>query len=399
MKSSHLQNEPKPAMFRVNSPRNDSPKIVDREGGDYGAGIIRGMSAISRGEALGHGTWIDDVFLSQVADALAAAGNDGVKSRFTHPDMSADGLAKFLGRAKTGRAEDGRVFTDLHLAKSAHKSPDGDLAGYVMDRTEEDSASFGASIVFYRDEEAEDALGLEHGAMIARNEWGQEYVDYRSFKSPDPLNTGNLPHVRLLSLEAADLVDEPAANPNGMFHTNPVGEFAELADYALGLADKPPSEATALAVNPDRLRGFVSRYLENRNMRLTTIAEPVDETPADDTTPTPAAETAPEVKPEPDGVPADEQPAGEPQPVAQATGPDKPLADYCAAFGDAAGARFFLDGVKFSAAQQTVIDSLRAENATLQARLELANKEHPHPLNIGNGNKKSLRDLVRQRGN
>jgi hypothetical protein len=57
-----------------------------------------------------------------------------------------------------------------------------------------------------------------------------------------------------------------------------------------------------------------------------------------------------------------------------------------------------LDGVKFGAAQQTVIDSLRAENATLLERLELSKKEHPHPLNIGNGNKKTLRELVRQRG-
>ena len=73
-------------------------------------------------------------------------------------------------------------------------------------------------------------------------------------------------------------------------------------------------------------------------MKLTNISEPVDETPADDAPPTPAAETAPEVKTEPAGVPADEQPADEPPPVANATGPDKPLADYCAAFGDAAEA-------------------------------------------------------------
>jgi hypothetical protein len=105
------------------------------------------------------------------------------------------------------------------------------------------------------------------------------------------------------------------------------------------------------------------------------------------------------VKPEPVSVPADEQPADEPPPVSNDIGPDKPLADYCAAFGDAAGARFFLDGTKFGAAQQTVIDSLRAENATLLERLELAKKEHPHPLNIGSNNgKKSLRELVRQRG-
>src|SRR5580698_1939845 len=76
-------------------PRNQ--KAVDRTGGDYGAGIIRGFAVVSRGEALGHDVWLDDVFLSQVANAINSS-RSGRKSRFTHPSLSSDGLGKFLGR-------------------------------------------------------------------------------------------------------------------------------------------------------------------------------------------------------------------------------------------------------------------------------------------------------------
>jgi hypothetical protein len=285
------------------------------------------------------------------------------------------------------------------LAKSAHRSPDGDLAGYVLDRTEEDPASFGASIVFYRDAQAETLFALANGATAEEDGW----VSWNGFKSPDPDNVLNLPHVRLLSLEAADLVDEPAANPNGMFHTNPVGELAELADYALGLADVPPPQASALDVNPDRRRDFVDRYLANRRLQIVPMSDeetPPAERPATQPDPPPQdpAATAAPIPPAEDESPADPPPAHPPPaaPAANATGPNRPLAAYCAAFGDAAGARFFLDAVTFEAAQQTVIESLRAENAELAARAELAGKEHPAPLRLGT-NRKTLREMTRIR--
>lgn len=392
-----LTNQPKPELFRVTSaPLPNQPKIIDREGGDYGAGLISGMSAITRGEALGHGLWIDDVFLQQVADALTAAGESGVKSRFTHPDMSADGLAKFLGRAKFGRVQNGHVITTLHLAKSAHKSPDGDLAGYVLDRTEEDPASFGASIVFIRDMDAEATFAAEHGGSV--DCLGE--VDLQWFQSPDPENKNNFLHARLLSLEAADLVDEPAANPSGMFHhVNPVGELAELADYALKLSDTPPAETTALAVNPDRLRGFVDRYLANRKLKIV----PLEDTPPPAATDPPPPETPAPAETDPPTPDADGEAPGEPKPdeapappVAAATGPDKTLAEYCTAFGHADGARFFLAAVPFADAQQQAIESLRAANAELAARFALSAKEHPAPLPL-NSPRKSLRDLTRIR--
>jgi hypothetical protein len=43
---------------------------VDRTGGMFSAGIIRGVSVITRGEALGHEMWIDARFLSDVTGAI-----------------------------------------------------------------------------------------------------------------------------------------------------------------------------------------------------------------------------------------------------------------------------------------------------------------------------------------
>jgi hypothetical protein len=369
------------------------------------------MSMIAAGEAKGHQLWIDNIFLAQVADAMAAAGKAGVKSRFTHPDMSADGLAKFLGRSKTGKLDGDRVTTDLHLAASAHRSPDGDLAGYVMDRTEEDPGSFGASIVFYRDAQAETAFALANGATAAAD----GSVDWSAFVSPDPANAGNLIHARLAELYAADLVDEPAANPSGMFHRSPVDEFSQLADYALSLTADPPEAAVALSVDSDRLRNFAERYLENRGLKIVkaeaTPADPPpldappadpppddDDDPADEDTEVIADDELPDDPPPAQPPPAPEPPpADDAPPAAAAAGPDRTLAEYCQAFGDGPGARYFLDGLTWAQAQDQTIAKLRAEAERLRAKVELGTKEHPHPIPVGGPSKKTLRDLTRIR--
>jgi hypothetical protein len=177
----------------------------------YRAGIIRGYAMITRGEALGQDLWVDRKFLMQVAGSLESqyvAATDesipSVKTRFSHPNFWSDGLGSFLGRTTSARLDGDTVRGDLHFAESAHSTPSGDLAGYVMDLADEDPAAFGASIFFDLDEDA----GL---AFIAAN------LDGPNFKSPDTDNSNNLPHARLKRLRASDIVDSPAANPDGLF--------------------------------------------------------------------------------------------------------------------------------------------------------------------------------------
>src|SRR4051794_20449658 len=100
-----------PKYFRTPISRGGEPR-VERTGGYRNAGLIRGVSVITKGEALGHGLWIDDTALEQVASAINSQ-QFGIKSRFTHPSMSGDGLGKMTGRVMGPAEVDGdQVFAD-----------------------------------------------------------------------------------------------------------------------------------------------------------------------------------------------------------------------------------------------------------------------------------------------
>lgn len=227
------------------------------EGGIFGLGYLQDVSVITRGEALGHGFWIDRDFLQQVADAINAE-EKGVKARFTHPSLSGDGLGTYLGRVVNARVEGDQVLAELHFAESGTKSPDGNLVEYILGLAAEDPRAFGFSIVFWNDPAAEEDFRAEH----TRD--GQ-------FISPDPDNQEHYPHVRLKELAAADLVDEPAANPDGLFHRQNklATELYSLASYALGVSEQCP-EITRLDVHPQRVREFVARFLSQEGLQLLT---------------------------------------------------------------------------------------------------------------------------------
>lgn len=241
--------------FRAPKARGGSSR-VDHKGGRYEQGLISGVSVITRGEALGHGVWIDATMLEQTAEAINATSK-GIKSRFTHPSISDDGLGRHVGRVFGASVQGDQVIADQHFSKSGHATPDGDLAGYLLNLAEEDPEAYGLSIVFKFDEDAMDQFTDRHV--------GQD----GSFRSPDPLNTQNFPHVRLAEIRAVDAVDEPAANPDGLFsRKNDLASDAEaMACFALGLSDEAPTTA-ALGMDPNRVRSFVNRFLKSKNLTV-----------------------------------------------------------------------------------------------------------------------------------
>lgn len=252
-----------PALLRA-APARSAPQGVDPQ-----ERVIYGAAVLTRGEALGHDLWLDSEFARQVAEQINAAPG-GVKARFTHPGLSADGLGKYLGRVHNARLDGDVVRGDLHLSEVASKAPDGDLAGYVMELARKDPAAFGMSIVFSHDRQAEKQFEAANA-----DEEGE-------FQTPDADNAKNLPHARLSKLWAADVVDDPAANPTGMFHRG--DEFAAEADriaaYALGLSDERPG-ASMFGIDADRVRQFAARFLSNHGLALmevgamsTTIEKP-----------------------------------------------------------------------------------------------------------------------------
>lgn len=288
---------------------------VERTGGDYGAGIIRNAAILTRGEAKGHGAWIDSTMLRSVAERINEASS-GLKSRFTHPGMSSDGLGKLTARVK-GPAElrGDTVYADLHIVESSRDTPDGDLGGYVMDLAEKDGDLFGVSIVFEHDLEAEESFA-------------NEYRIDGEFISPDAENLEDFYHVRLGDLMAADVVDEPAANPNGLFSRSDLPrEYFALLNYCCGLTDEKPTNYEA---DPDRVKQFFNRFLLDNQLEIRQMA----------------TKTAPKATEK-------ETPKVEPEKVEfDALAARKAEAEkYTAEFGEELGAKYFMEGVPFHEAK------------------------------------------------
>ncbi|HNT25111.1 MAG TPA: hypothetical protein PKM21_12135 [Anaerolineales bacterium] len=154
---------------------------------DADAGIIHGVSLAQTGQATGHSLQFDQASLQAMIN-LAAPQTRGIKSRFTHPSMLSDGLGTYLGRVRDLRIDGNKLLGDLHLAQSASRSPAGDLRAYVLSLAAEDPAALGLSVVV--------DLDLE------------------------PVQN-QLPAARITAFYSADLVDEPALNPQGLFKAAP----------------------------------------------------------------------------------------------------------------------------------------------------------------------------------
>lgn len=356
MATANLSNPP--TLLRSNVARGIAAgeKAIERDGGDKQAGVIRGFSVITRGEAAGHEMWIDATMVSQVSKAITKA-KAGIKSRFTHPNLSGDGLGKHLGRVKSATDDGETVRADLHFDTSAHSTPDGDLASYAMELAHSDPAAFGTSIAFKRDLEAERKFLIDNGGKPG----GGYYQAMEGFRSPDPDNKHNWPHARLSQLRAVDVVDDPAANPNGLFHqgTEVIEEAEALADFALGFTTDAP-ELVELDLDPSRVTGFVRRFLDSRGLQ---IAPKTGVQPMPD-------DIKPIIDPQLSEPPKPPQPEPEPEPEPEpqaAAGPGQAFLD---AFGEK-GAVWFAQGKTFEQAR----DLFAKEQAKQLGELAEANKQ------------------------
>ncbi|NJD60272.1 MAG: hypothetical protein FIA98_12835, partial [Anaerolineae bacterium] len=168
--------------------------------GAIGDDAILGVSVATTGEALGHRLLFDDHSLFQLQQIAEGKAN-GIKSRFTHPDPFNDGLGKYLGRFRNFRVDNHKLVADLFISRAAHKSPAGDLGQYVLELAREDPGAFGVSVVVDLERVWPTADGNEVPASGGR-----------------PASaTDKYPVARITSLYAADIVDEPALNPDGLF--------------------------------------------------------------------------------------------------------------------------------------------------------------------------------------
>ena len=174
---------------------------VDRE-----SGVIRGVAVITKGPALGHGMFVDDLTLSQVMEqAKTYAG--GLKVKLDHTTSASE----IVGYLKEFRIDGDMVRADLHLLRSSPRRE------YILELAETIPDTFGLSIAFSGTDE-----------KIGDN-W----------------------FARCAEIYSADIVSEPAANPSGLFQagenqpTPPSDMTPEEIQAAIAAALAPLAEKIA----------------------------------------------------------------------------------------------------------------------------------------------------------
>jgi hypothetical protein len=301
---------------------------------DRAAGVIYGYKVMTKGETHDKRGVIDEKSLTQI-ETMGNAAKLGVKGRFGHPAMSSDALGTFLGRSKNFRREGDSTLADFHVDPSAHATPNGDLANYVMDLAESDPDAFGASVVVRMD----------------KNEF-QADADGKVAEGAKPL-------LRFKALLASDVVDSPAAN-SGLFGETNVKFSAEMTAFL----DQFLSRGDAV----ERVLQFLGRYaamnLEKDNMEPKTAAAP--------TTPTPAPAAPVATKP------------GEGGPAAPSRADfAAELKKFTDTFGAENGVKWFNEGKSFADAQTAHIAILAEENKALKKRIADAKLGEQDKLSAG----------------
>lgn len=203
-------------------------------------GVIRGVAVMTKGNVKDSREWeIDDTTLDQIVSSGNAHKNMGLKSRFGHPNMSDTALGTFLGRMQNFYKDGDIARADLYISKTAYETPEGNLAAYVLGLAEKDPDAFGTSVVL-GDFDLENLT--EDDGTPKNGENGEDLP----------------PALRVNSLMAVDVVDDPAAN-NSLF-----GKFF---NSSVELSAKATEFLNKLLNNPDALEyvlAFLERYRTNR---------------------------------------------------------------------------------------------------------------------------------------
>jgi len=226
---------------------------VDRENK-----IIRGYVVALHGPFKDGRGEFDDRSLAKIVE-LGNSSPEGLKSRFTHPGMSDDGLGKLLGRSKNLRIDkatairDGKPVTvnavrgDLHLNDASFETPHGNLGGYVMKLAETDPNALSSSLVLRVDKEKR----LNGDGTAQKDDKGQDLP----------------PLWRPTRLHASDVVDDGAAVDGFLANGDDRVAIAGLPDgevrLGVELLDRV-FEGQSREVIAARVQEYLRKYLDLR---------------------------------------------------------------------------------------------------------------------------------------
>ena len=229
--------------FRINPDfKQTTIKRVDRDNR-----IIYGVAVVTEGDAKGHGVQLDKEFLEKVSYSGNKDWKTGVKSRFGHPSISSDGFGTALGRFKDFRVENNKAIADIHFYKNV-KGAEPNIE-YIMDLAEEDNKAFATSIVFKPGKEYKKD---SKGNKIYEDESGFDKIKDKPFAT-------------LEKLIAVDFVDEPAANPDGLYSEN------DLASKAYKFLEENPKIKELLTNKPNKLFDYLKKYNELQGDNMTEL--------------------------------------------------------------------------------------------------------------------------------
>lgn len=214
-----------------------SPIGVDRENKRINGYVVAEMGVFKdyRGQ-------FDRASLQQI---VAAWPGKGLRSRFGHPNLSSDGIGKYLGRAVNPRVDGNVVRADLVFAQRAYSGPDGsNYADYIMDSVEEDPESMGTSLVL-----------IPKRMAVLDDKGNQKYAE-------DGEPVPDIWHID--QLMASDVVDTGAATSSMLSmdineHELPDAVVREVTAALNGMFADLSHDVVQC-----RLIGFVEKYLHNR---------------------------------------------------------------------------------------------------------------------------------------
>lgn len=183
---------------------------VDRENG-----ILKGVSVVTQGDAKGH-TWngaklvIDATTINQVKDC-AETYSDGLRVKFDH----GTGIAAMVGVLKNFAVDGTQLRADLCLIKT------GANFETIMEMAETMPGAFGLSIVFSGDPEAVIVTNpgddVDPEGVLPDDIGVDADTDDTDDQEPASVTLPVVMAARCLEIYSCDLVDQPAANPSGLF--------------------------------------------------------------------------------------------------------------------------------------------------------------------------------------
>jgi hypothetical protein len=198
-----------------------NPSSVDAE-----KSMIFGVSVITKGVAKGHGLIVDDTTLDQVVSCGNAARN-GIKVKVGHDS----GVEEIVGRLTAFRRDGDKVLADLELLAT---SPRRDFIFEIATKTPE-------------------AVGLS--------------ISFEG--KPESVNGTDA--ARCKRLRSVDFVDEPAANPDGLFESS-VDETTNCEEQ-MKTEDKPTEKMAEGPSVEERLGALESALAEIKTMLASLVGE------------------------------------------------------------------------------------------------------------------------------